>query len=120
MERIDYFKRFVNYGTPQTRNIPMKRKWTVMIQLSGDNNLSEESVWALTEMRRVGSNDDVAVIAQLDSTIHENTRLADERNGIAGKLDADLMKSQHLRIMRAARAHRRQKGPTFHLFLRYL
>ena len=41
--------------------------WTVMVYLAGDNNLTDESVFALTEMKNaVISDDRVAVIAQLD------------------------------------------------------
>jgi Clostripain family len=40
--------------------------WTVMVYLAGDNNLSEECVFALTEMRKAGSNSDIHVIAQFD------------------------------------------------------
>ena len=50
-------------------------KWTVMINLAGDNNLSSECVYALTEMKRIGSSNQVAVIAQLDTTVHEFTPL---------------------------------------------
>ncbi len=40
--------------------------WTVMVYLAGDNNLTEESVFSLTEMRKVKTDDRIAVIAQLD------------------------------------------------------
>ena len=40
--------------------------WTVMVYLAGDNNLTDESVFALTEMKQVNTDDRVAVIAQLD------------------------------------------------------
>jgi hypothetical protein len=41
--------------------------WTVMVYLAGDNNLTDESVFALTEMKNaVISDDRIAVIAQLD------------------------------------------------------
>src|SRR5688572_6740923 len=55
--------------------MPKMFKWTVMVNLAGDNNLSSECVYALTEMKRIGSNDEVAVIAQLDTTVHEFTPL---------------------------------------------
>ena len=41
--------------------------WTVMVYLAGDNNLTEESVFALTEMKKVDTDDRIAVIAQLGS-----------------------------------------------------
>lgn len=43
------------------------KEWTVMIYLAGDNNLSEECVWAIKELYRVGLCEDIAVIAQYDS-----------------------------------------------------
>src|ERR1044071_6241645 len=44
-----------------------KKQWTVMIYLSGDNNLSEECVWAIKEMYRVGLKQEIAVVAQYKS-----------------------------------------------------
>jgi hypothetical protein len=41
-------------------------KWTVMVYLAGDNNLSEECVFALTEMKKAGISDDIEVFAQFD------------------------------------------------------
>jgi Clostripain family len=40
--------------------------WTVMVYLAGDNNLTEESVFSLTEMKEVKTADRIAVVAQLD------------------------------------------------------
>jgi len=40
--------------------------WTVMVFLAGDNNLSAECVFALTEMKRASLNGRVNVIAQFD------------------------------------------------------
>jgi cysteine peptidase C11 family protein len=42
------------------------KEWLVMIYLSGDNDLSEECVWSLTEVFRAGRSDEVAVIVQID------------------------------------------------------
>ena len=52
-----------------------KSKWLAMVYLAGDNNLSTESVFALTEMEKVGSDEDLFIIAQLDSGIHDGTPL---------------------------------------------
>jgi len=41
-------------------------KWTVMVYLAGDNNLDGAGVTDLMEMKSVGSNSDVNVIAQFD------------------------------------------------------
>jgi hypothetical protein len=40
--------------------------WTIMVYLSGDNNLSEEMILALKEMDRIPPNDYVRVVAQFD------------------------------------------------------
>jgi len=40
--------------------------WTVMVYLAGDNNLTDESVFSLTEMKKVNTDDRIAVVAQLD------------------------------------------------------
>ncbi|HKA21344.1 MAG TPA: clostripain-related cysteine peptidase [Blastocatellia bacterium] len=45
------------------------KKWLVMIYLSGDNDLSEECVWSLTEILRAGKSDDVAVVVQFDPRV---------------------------------------------------
>src|SRR5262245_4920204 len=44
----------------------MGAKWTVMIYFAGDNNLSEEMIYAIKEMYRVGVNRDVNVVVQFD------------------------------------------------------
>lgn len=40
--------------------------WTVMVYLAGDNNLSTESIYALTEMKRAKPNALINVIVQFD------------------------------------------------------
>ncbi len=42
------------------------RKWTVMVYLAGDNDLDSAGVVDLTEMKKAGSSDRVAVVAQFD------------------------------------------------------
>lgn len=46
----------------------MKKKaaWTVMVYLAGDNNLTSECMFALTEMKKATLGDEVNVIAQFD------------------------------------------------------
>jgi Clostripain family len=48
------------------------RKWTVMVYLAGDNNLDGAGMVDLNEMKKVGSNDDVAVVAQFDRSGTKN------------------------------------------------
>ena len=47
---------------------PNKNRWTVMIYLAGDNNLTEESVYALTQMKEVEGLEKagICVVAQFD------------------------------------------------------
>lgn len=42
------------------------KQWTVMVYLAGDNNLDAAGVDDLAEMKKVGSNDDINVVAQFD------------------------------------------------------
>ena len=42
------------------------KKWTVMVYLAGDNNLDENGVDDLKEMKKVGTTPDINVIAQFD------------------------------------------------------
>ncbi|HLB70441.1 MAG: clostripain-related cysteine peptidase [Candidatus Methanoperedens sp.] len=42
------------------------KKWTVLIYLAGDNDLDEDGARDIGEMAKVGSNDDVNVVAQFD------------------------------------------------------
>lgn len=43
-----------------------KASWTVMVYLAGDNNLTTECMFALTEMKKATLNEEVNVIAQFD------------------------------------------------------
>ena len=49
-----------------TQNGRVQPKWTVMIYLVGDNDLSEESVWSLLEVFRAGTSDEIDVVVQID------------------------------------------------------
>src|SRR2546425_5858616 len=40
--------------------------WTIMVYMAGDNNLSSECIWALTEMKRAAGSDRINIIAQFD------------------------------------------------------
>ena len=44
----------------------MEKRWTVMVYLAGDNNLDSAGVIDLKEMKKVGSTDQINVIAQFD------------------------------------------------------
>ena len=86
-----------------------KNKWTVMVHLAGDNNLSEECVFALAEMSRIGSGDGVAVIAQLDTGVHENTDLFIEPGTTPGQINRKLNESRAARLARKAKALARSR-----------
>lgn len=55
--------------------------WTVMVYLAGDNNLTEESVFSLTEMDGVPTDGRIAVIAQFDP---KSSRIPSHRYVIKG------------------------------------
>src|SRR5215813_4062321 len=69
-------------------------KWLVMTYLACDNNLSEECVFDLTEMKRADLHEDVKVVAALDSGIHDGTRIKIRKNLAPGQLRAELEKSR--------------------------
>jgi hypothetical protein len=75
--------------------IPMattEKQWTVMVYLAGDNNLDSAGVIDLKEMKKVGSTDQVNVIAQFD---RQGKDIATNRYYIrrGGTLAKDVVKS---------------------------
>jgi len=65
-----------------------------MVFLAGDNDLSEECIFALNDMKKVGSTDQVAVIVELDTPVHENTRLKIEFGDNPGEVVRELNQSR--------------------------
>lgn len=79
-------------------------EWTVMVYMAGDNNLSADCVWALTEMQKGMASDKINVIAQFDPSdglartrryhitskgvIHDN-RQARSKPGVEAPADLD-------------------------------
>ncbi len=51
---------------------PQKAKWTFMVYLAGDNNLSDAGEKDLGEMSKVGSTDDVNIVAEFDRVGHDH------------------------------------------------
>ncbi len=47
-------------------NQKKQKQWTVMVYMAGDNNLDPDGVKDLLEMKKVGSNDDLNIIAEFD------------------------------------------------------
>lgn len=74
---------------PQTPSDSTQAKWTVMVYLAGDNNLADECVFALTEMKAAMIDPSVNVVAQFDPTARRlktkrfvlNRTLHENKNG---------------------------------------
>ena len=49
-------------------------KWTVMVYLAGDNNLSAAGATDLAEMRTIGSTDDVNIVVEFDNAGDHGTK----------------------------------------------
>ncbi|MEO8286251.1 MAG: clostripain-related cysteine peptidase [Chloroflexota bacterium] len=49
-------------------------KWTFVVYLAGDNNLAEAGETDLDEMRKVGSSNEVNIVAQFDNARNHGTR----------------------------------------------
>ena len=60
---------------------PEKKRWTVMVYLAGDNNLTEECAFAISEMKLVEPSDQVYVLVQFDP---KGTNLPTQRFQIHG------------------------------------
>lgn len=68
--------------TNLTRNAT-KKPWTVMVYMAGDNNLDPDGVQDLLEMKRVGSTDQLDIVAQFDRAAgHVARRYHLSRGGI--------------------------------------
>jgi hypothetical protein len=61
-----------------------KAKWTFMVYLAGDNNLSDAGERDLGEMRQIGSTDEVNVVVEFDriGSDHETERYLILRDGV--------------------------------------
>ena len=59
-----------------------KYKWMVMIYLAGNNSLSEECVFALADMAASRPPSQVAIIAQLNTGVHNHTTLQIKEGGM--------------------------------------
>ncbi|HEV2764553.1 MAG TPA: clostripain-related cysteine peptidase, partial [Pyrinomonadaceae bacterium] len=67
--------------------------WTVMIYMAGDNNLSDESVYALTEMKKAAPGGRVKVVVQFDpkDDYLPTHRFEINRGGNRGALVEDML-----------------------------
>jgi hypothetical protein len=69
----------------------LKKPWTFMVYMAGDNNLDPDGVRDLKEMKRVGSTKDVNVIAQFDRATGHTAKRYYLRKG--GKVAGDAVAS---------------------------
>lgn len=65
-----------------------KKPWTVLVWLAGDNNLESFALTDLEEMKRVGSSDQLNIVAQLDTMADDRTRRYFLRRGTPVEDDA--------------------------------
>lgn len=74
-------------GTGEMASDPVRREWTFMIYLAGDNNLEEFGRTDLAETKSVGSTPEVAIVGQFDRMASGDTRRYYLRKGTS--LDED-------------------------------
>lgn len=69
-----------------------RKKWTVMVWIAGDNNLEDNGVQDIREMKKVGSTDDLNIVVQFDSMSDNHARRYYIRKGTSTAKDqlADL------------------------------
>ena len=84
--------------------------WLVMIYLAGNNNLSEECVFALTEMKKAALSDNVTVMAQLDTSVHRHTPLRIKHGDTLGELNCELKAAQKRQVAILKAAERKAKA----------
>jgi hypothetical protein len=74
-----------------------KAVWTVMVYLAGDNNLSSECLFALTEMKKAAPGKHIRVIAQFDpqDKYLPTHRYEINRKGPNGTLFEDIIDEAH-------------------------
>ena len=68
---------------------PAKKRWTFMVYMAGDNNLDQDGVADIGEMKQVGSNDAVNILVQFDRAgKNSQTRRYYLRQGTSMQSDA--------------------------------
>ena len=72
---------------PANLNEPISKNWNVMVYMAADNSLSEECIFSLKEMQRVGTAEGVKVLAQFHSSAKgKNGQLIEPRRySVRGK-----------------------------------
>ena len=59
---------------PNGPDRPVLAKWTVMVYMAADNNLDRAALKDIAEMAKVGSNEKVNILVQLDREADQKTR----------------------------------------------
>lgn len=83
---------------PKTRTLtssPANADWTVMVYLAGDNNLTDECTYSLTEMKKAEPGNRVNIIAQFDprDPLIPTQRYKIKMDDQSGSLAADIIDS---------------------------
>src|SRR5205807_5514835 len=111
--------------TPDTTNNQTNKrpkKWTVMVYLAGDNNLSDDCVFAISEMNRATLNENVKVIVQLTTGVFENVRLHIKHEADPGQIkkefteERDKQVEEQVRRIKEARRGQKKSEAHGHLY----
>jgi hypothetical protein len=62
------FNGFSPDGSSAIQQVTVRRYWTVMVYLDGDNNLEKNEMYKFQDMAKVGSSDELAIVVQYDRT----------------------------------------------------
>jgi hypothetical protein len=73
VKRGRFTKRSASAASKREGTSPQNYKWTLMLYLAGDNNLSDEMVWAIKEIYRVGAPNQIAITMQFDPLSKDTT-----------------------------------------------
>lgn len=66
-----------------------RKQWTVMVWMAGDNDLESFALGDIAELKKIGSTDDVDVVAQVDTMRDDKTHRYHLHHGTG--LDADVV-----------------------------
>ncbi len=67
---------FINKkSTTRTRSLKSKRKWTIMVYMSADNDLRNFAVRNIKQMASIGSTEHINILVHLDIKISNNNKI---------------------------------------------
>src|SRR5438132_670088 len=87
----------------------MPKKWTVMVYLAGDNNLGDECVFAIREMKRAKLDKNVNAIVELNTGVFDNTRFKIRHGVNLGEIRREVSAAQTREEKRIADEEKRAK-----------